>query len=259
MDMRLLGFESGAASTILVVGIVIVLLLTLVIAVARRRNNYAEGAVAVIAAAYGGVALASFMAVRYFANALTDMSRFGGGIASLSLGMGEAAQLPLSATWIAAAATVVAMLFVFPAMRQGTGAASDAGPGRLLATTGVALVAGVIPVLLFRGAIAFVLTMAAPGAQPRGVDIGGEVRARLTMASAGSAICFAVIVALMLLMFRQVRRATPSRAALRVVVVALVLSLGVSTALVVGLRSYSSRSLGVARGAPVSSLPGWPG
>jgi hypothetical protein len=262
VDMRTLGFESGAASTVLAVGAVIVLLLAFIVAAARRRNDYAAAAVALIAVAYGGVALASFVAVRYFANVLVEMAEHGGGIASISLGMGEAAQLPLSAAWIAAVATVVAMLFAFPAMWRTPGLSSDARPGRLFWTAGLALAGGVASVLLFRGAMAFVLKAITPGAQPPGMNATNMpelVNNRLTMTSAGIAVCFAIVIVTMLLMFRPVRPATPSRASLRLVAVALVVSLGVSTTLVVGLRSYSSRSLSFAlNGGPVSQLPDLP-
>ena len=262
MDMRLLGFESGAASTILAVGLVIVVLLAFIVASFRRRKDYAAAAVTLIAAAYAGVALASFVAMRYFTNVLVEMESRGGGIFAISRGMGEAAQLPLSAAWIAAAASVVAMVFAFLAMRQDTAAPSDAHPGRLLATTGLALAGGVASVLLFRSAIAFVVAAAIPGAQPAGVNasnIEELVSNRLTIASAGIAVCFAVVIVALLLMFRSARPVTPSRPALRMVAIALVLSLGVSTALVVGLRSYSSRSLNVAfTNDPVSNLPDLP-
>ena len=262
MDMRTLGFESGAASTVLAVGVAIVLLLVFIVAAARRRNDYAAAAVALIAAAYGGVALASFVAVRYFAKALAEMASLGGGIAAISLGMGEAAQLPLSAAWIAVVATVVAIPFTLRAMRQDAGASNDARPERLFWTAGLALAGGVASVLLFRGAIAFVLAAVTPGAQPQGMNATNMMEMlndRLTMTSAGIAVCFALVIVTMLLMFRPARRATPSRASLRLVVVALVVSLGVSTALVVGLRSYSARSFQVAlRGGPVSVLPDLP-
>lgn len=262
MDMRLLGFESGAASTILAVGTVIVLLLAFIVASFRRRKDYVAAAVALIAAAYGGVALASFVAMRYFTNVLVEMARLGGGISAISRGMGEAAQLPLSAAWVAAAASVVAMVFAFLAMRQNPDAPNDAHPGRLLATSGLALAGGVASVLLFRGAIAFVLAAVTPGAQPPGVNASNVAEAvsnRMTITSAGIAICFAIAMAQMLLMFRSARPVTPSRAARPVVAVALVLSLGVSAALVVGLRSYSSRSLDVAfHGGSISRLPDLP-
>lgn len=262
MDMRLLGFESGAAPTILVVGLVIVVLLAFIVATFRRRKDYAAAAVTLIAAAYAGVALASFVAMRYFTNVLVEMASLGGGIFAISRGMGEAAQLPLSAAWIAAAASVVAMVFAFLAMRQDKGVPSDAHPGRLLTTTGLALAGGVASVLLFRSAIAFVVAAAIPGAQPAGLNASNITEAvsnRMTLSSAGIAVCFAVVMVSMLRMFRSARRVTPWRPALRMVAVALVLSLGVSTALVVGLRSYSSRSLDVAfNGDPLSNLPDLP-
>src|SRR6185503_18331306 len=94
--MYLLGPESEAVPWIALVGVCTVLLLTLVVMAARRRGDYASAAIPLIAAAYGGVALASAVAVWMFSRSLDEMSRLGGGIASLSFGMWQAARVPLA-------------------------------------------------------------------------------------------------------------------------------------------------------------------
>ena len=258
MSLRLLGFESGAASTILVVGMAIVLLLIVVMAVARRRTNASAAVVSLVAAASSGIALASFVAVRYFGQVLADMSQHGGGIGALTLGIGEAAQLPLSAAWIAATATAVASLFALKLARSDAGSASDGQPVRLLWMSALALAGGIASVLLFRGAMAFVMMAVTPGMQSevvRGRNVGEAISERLMLATVTIAFCFAVAIAQVILTLRLPRHAVPSRAAGRIAVAALVVSLFVSAALVASLRSYSGRYVSFALHGSVSGAP----
>lgn len=256
MSLRLLGFESGAASTILVLGMAIVLLLAVVVMVARRRTNAAAMAVSLAAAACSGIALASFVAVRYFAHVWLDVSKTGGGIGAIGLGIGEAAQLPLSAAWIAVAAISVAILFALTMARKEDAAGGGAQTG-LLWTSALAVAGGIASVLLFRRAIDFVLAAITPGMQPDAVAAVGvreAVSGRLSLTAIAIALCFAVAIAPVIATLRLPRRDTPSHAARSVAVAALVVSLCVSSALVATLRSYSSRYLGVASHGQLSNL-----
>ncbi|HYI12989.1 MAG TPA: hypothetical protein VEK57_28340 [Thermoanaerobaculia bacterium] len=216
--------------------------------VARRRQSTASASIFVLVAAYGGIALASFFAVRSFGRTLAEVTQLGGGIYTVSRGIWEAALLPLEAAWATAILTLLALLFLLPEAKKAF--ARDAQPGssyRLLWLPGLALAGGVTAVVLFRKAMAFVINAITPGQQ---VGVGPEgvvsaVTARLFTASAGSAVCFAVAVVLLAVAFRS-RRAQPSRASFGIAVFALVVSLGVSAALITELRAYSSHYRNIA-------------
>jgi hypothetical protein len=211
-----------------------------------------------IAMAYSGVALASYIAVRSFAGALEEMGAVGGGIAAITLGAGEATRFPLVASWIAAVATVVAIILVVLAIRRSGANADAAASPRLLWSAGLSLVVGIASVLLFRGVIEYVLAVAIPGSQPQGVNAanaGEAVSSRITLVSIAIAICFAIAVAQLIYELRLSRGAMLSRATLRFNAAALAVSLGVLTMLVIHLQAYSSRHLNVAlRGAPVNTV-----
>jgi hypothetical protein len=235
----LLGPEDAAVPWIALVGVLTTLLLAFVVMVARRRRNYASAAIPLIAAAYGGVALASGVAVWMFSRTLEEMARLGGGISSIAFGFWQAARVPLSASWIALAATLLAVLFVALSARNEPHPAPAPFAPWLAALTAAA---GVGAVLLFRGAMAFVLELSIPGASPAllgGRSASEAVAMRLLSAGAGSAVCFAAAIALMIATLR--RGGAPGR----VVVAMLVVSLIVPTALVVNLGTYSDRWRGV--------------
>jgi hypothetical protein len=198
------------------------------------KKNYASFSIAVIAAAYAGIALAAILAVRSLNQTLVEMARIGGGIRGLSEGILEAARWPAAAAWIAAIASLVILLLAVPAAKRQR--AEGGGSGRALPwLAAVALAAGAAAVLLFRTAMEFVTAAVFPGAQLGGQSLHAAIASRLLSTEWIAAACcvMAVVVGIVAL------RAAPSRGAFRAAVFSLVLSLGVSSALIVTLRDLS--------------------
>jgi hypothetical protein len=233
--MRLLGPESAAVPWIALVSAVSVVIFGSIVVAARRQRSYATLPIALLAAAYAGVALASSVAGWMFSRTLHEMARTGGGIGAVSFGIWQATRVPLSAGWIAVAATAVALLLAVLTARDKM---PPARPALVAWVAALAVAAGTIAVLLFRGSIAFVLAAITPGAQPAwlaGTSIADAIETRMLVGVAGSALCFLVVMALMI---ATIRHRSASR---RVMLIVLVLSLGVSAGLVANLRSYSDR------------------
>jgi hypothetical protein len=199
------------------------------------KKNYAAFSIALVAAVYAGIALASILGVRSFNLTLEEMSRIGGGIRGISEGILEAARLPTAAAWIAAVASFVFLVLAVPAAKRQ--AAEGASARALPWLAALALAAGAAAALLFRAAMEFVATAALPGAQLGGQSPDAAIAARLLSTGVIAAVCFAVAVAVGIVALRS----APSRGAFRAAVFALVVSLGVSSALVVTLRSLSDR------------------
>jgi ABC-type xylose transport system permease subunit len=132
-----------------------------------------------------------------------------------------------------------------------------AAASRLLWPAGLSVIVGLASVLLFRYVVEYVLAVAIPGVQPRGVDATNMAEAvgiRIAVASVAIAIGVALVLLQWVRHLRRSRGAAPSRAALRVTAGALVVSLAITTVLAITLQSYSRRHLDVAlRGAPVST------
>jgi hypothetical protein len=224
------------------------LLFGYLVIVARRRQNFAATSISMIAAAYGGIALASFFAVRSFGLAFQEAWHIGRGVDVLSRGIWQATLLPLAAAWATAILTSVALLLLLlPAKRDGAEQAQPKRSARLLlGVTGLAVAGGATAVVLFRQATVYAVRAVLPGLQPV-IEEGtyaDAVAARVFTASAGSVVCFVLAVALMSMTFRA-RRDQPSRAMLRVAAFALIVSLGVSAALIRDLSAYSGHYRGV--------------
>ena len=181
-----------------------------------------KSVITLVAAAHAAVALASFVAVRGVSRTLEDIARQGGGIATFSEGMVDATRWPLIAAWIAAGVSVAALLV---ARRNAT---QDRRPVRSAALVAIAIGAGVGGVLVFRGIVTFLThAITPPGASP------AVVLGRVTSASWITALCFAAAIAVALVSLR-------TRATMGVAVLAVVISLGVSAAMIVTLRDLSA-------------------
>jgi hypothetical protein len=81
--LYLLGIEGPAVPWIALVGAVTVVLFASVLLAARRRGSYATVPVALLAAAWAGVALASSIALWMFRGTVKELERLGGGRARL--------------------------------------------------------------------------------------------------------------------------------------------------------------------------------
>lgn len=246
MNLRyLLGPENATVPAIAVVGTVTIVLFVLILAVARRRRSYASVSLSLLAVAYAGVALASCFALWSIRSTFEELAKEGGGIGTISFGFWQAARLPLAAAWIAGAATLLALIIALRADAPSTNAKSAWWTG------GVAIAAGVAAVLAFRGVVEFSLDAMLPGRQPwwlTGGSAGYAIHSRLVGAVAVSALCFLGALALAVMTLR--RGETPQRG----VVAVLVASVVVTSALVAGLQSYSSRFRATYRdGQPIVS------
>ena len=202
------------------------------------QRNYASASIAVIAAAHGGIALATFFAVRAFGHTLSDLAIDGSGIGAVSRGVWHASRLPLSAAWIAAIASLAALLFVAPAALRELRGASDAGRSASLLWIAVpALLGGAVSIFMFQQAIEFMLDVITPGGT-RVPSIPTAIAGKLLLAALMSALW--VVVALCIAAV-ALRRRAPSRIAFRTAAVALVASVAVSAMMIVELRDYSGR------------------
>ena len=223
------------------------LMLAFITGTARHRRSDWWVSLAFIAASCASLALGSYFSVRSFKSALDGMAITGGGIASVRFAIWQGTQPALAAAWLALALTLLACLFVLP--RGWKELTNLAGARRLPATivallTGFALVGGVIPVLLFQRAIAFVLWAITPAAHAGGRSADWLPRAiasRLLVTATVRACCALILIALVALTVVFARRFNPSRPLFVMTVFALVMNLGVSAVLVANLRSFSNR------------------
>lgn len=241
MDMTTFGFEADTFA-ILIVGVTTVVMLAVLTAVARRRQSYWWLSIAFVIVSCASLALGSFFSVRIFMGVFEDMSRVGGGISAVWLGIWQATQPTLAAAWLAILIALLASVFVLPRARKEL--TSMAGARRphaaIFASLAVlALVVGVTPALLFRRAVTFVLWAITPSAHVSSVS--QTIATRLLVTATVSACCFLILIALVVMTVLLARRSSPSRLLFVITVFALVASLGLSAALVVNLRSFSNR------------------
>jgi hypothetical protein len=189
-----------------------------------------KGTLSLIAGAHAAVALATLMAVRGLSRSLDTIDRYGG-IGSIDFwgAAAEAARWPIIATWIAVGASLVALTML-------RGDAPQERPMRTATLAAIAIGAGLAAVLVFRASATFI----AYGMLPPGQAVG-RVITRLTSASAVTAICFAAAAVIAVTMLR-------TRVAKSVAVLAVVLSLGMSAAMLVTLRDMTARFEHVAQG-----------
>lgn len=246
--MWLLGPGSTTIPSIILVGAVTIVLLASILFVAGRRGSYATATLPLLAVGWSAVALASLFALRTLGRTMTELYAAGGGIRDLSLGIWQASRLPLASAWIAAAVTLLALGV---ALLSARGESESSGPSRTWWSGGVAVAAGVVAVLAFRGTVAFILDAVVPGRQPawlEGRSIGEAISISIVAAGLASALAFVIALALAVVTFRH--GVAPRRA----VVALLVVSLVASAVLVESLRSYSSRFRGTAiEGRPIAS------
>jgi hypothetical protein len=179
-----------------------------------------KNALTLIAAAHAGIALASFVAVRGIGRLLDDIARQPAAAGDFSAGIVAVAQWPMIAAWIAIAASLVALLLT---RRAGAEVRSSRAAGGWLTVLGIVL--GAASVLAFRGVADYLSYALKPGR----LLYLTEVAERLTPASAITALCAVAAMVSAFLAFR-------SRAAMRVTVFAVVVSLGVSAAIIVTMR-----------------------
>ncbi len=239
----LLGPEHETVPWIALVGAITVVLFAVILVLARRQRSYASASLSLLAVAYAGVALASCFALWTINRTLQEMAVTGGGIGAIAFGIWQAARLPLASAWIAMAATLLALAI---ALLSSRGDALSPRAKNLWWMAGIAVAAGVSAVLAFRGTVAFIMSAILPGRQPwwlTGDSVGNAIYTRLLGAGVVSALCVLVALVLAVVSFR--RGAAPRRA----VVAVLVVSLGVSVAMVASLGSISSRFRGVALGS----------
>lgn len=183
-----------------------------------------KSAITWISAAHAGVALASFLAVRAMVGVFDLVSPFDGtGLGpELMTEVARAARWPMVAAWVAAAASIVALLLA-------RGAAPEERSRRSAALAAIAIAAGVAAVLAFRTTATFITY----GILPPGEAVG-HVFGRLMSASTITALCCAAALVVAVMALR-------TRATMRLAVVTVVVDLGVSAAVVVMMRDLSAR------------------
>lgn len=256
MDLMGFGFEPGTSARILIVGATTMVMIMFITAVARRRRSYWWVSIAFIVASCASLALGAFFAVRIFSAVVADMAKRGGGIAAVRFGMWQATQPALAAAWMALVIGLLACVFVLPRARKEL--ASEAGARRPRAAlfaslTAFALAVGIAPAFLFRRAMAFVLWAIVPGhASGPGPSVSGAIATRLLVTATVSASCFVILVLLVFLTVSLARQSSPSRLLFAITVFALVVSLGLSAALVANLHSFSDLHH---RGALMGGIP----
>jgi len=217
-----------------------VVMLGFIVAVARRRQSYWWGPIAFIVTSCAGLALGSYFAVRIFMNVLDEMSRTGGGISAVQLGISQATQPMLAASWLALGITMLAGMFVLPFARKELTATAGARRPRaaiVALLTAFALAAGVTPVVLFQRATRFVLWAITPDAH---VSTSEVVASRLLMTATVTACCFLILIALLVMTVRLARSST-SRPLFAITVFALAANFCISAVLITNLRSSSDR------------------
>ena len=202
-----------------------------------------------LVAAFGGVALATIFSLGTMLRTLEDMTLSGGGMGAFAYGVWQAARLPLAASWIAAAAMLVALIL---AMRSARDVQPEAPAKRTWSIGVLAIVAGVVPVLAFARAMAFIVDVVRPGHQPAWITSRADV-VRAVYASimgVGTASAISLFIALMLV--AQIRRR--GTAPRRVVLAVLVAGLVASAALIAGQQIYTTRWQGITTGRqPIES------
>ena len=254
MDMSVFGLEPGTSARILIVGAATMLILALITAVARRWHSYWWVSISFIIAGCAGLALGSYFAVRIFTETIQSMSKTGGGIASVYLGIWQATQPILAAAWLAVVIALAATVFVLPRARKELTSMAGARrpPAAIFASAAaLALVIAMASTLLFRRAIAFVLWAITPPAHA--ASVYQAIPSRLLIAATLSAGCFLLLIALLVVTVLLGRRSGPSPRLFAITVFALVASLGFSAALVVNLNSFSNRCHTIALTGPKSS------
>jgi len=224
---------------ILIVGATTIIMLLVIMAAARRRQSFWWVSFALIAASGASLALGAYFAVRSFMSTIEEMAKTGGGIASVRFGIWQATQPALAAAWIALVIALLASVVVLPRARKELAFPAGAPRPRFAlfaSLAGLALAAGVTSMFLFRRAIAFVLWAIVPRAR---VDsISEAIATRLSVTATASAACFVVLVLLTMFIVLLARKSSPSRL-FTITLFALVVSLGLSAALVTDLRSFS--------------------
>jgi hypothetical protein len=189
-----------------------------------------KGTLSLIAGAHAAVALATLMAVRGLSRSLDTAARYGIGAGADFWGAAaEAARWPIIATWVAVGASLVALTML-------RGDAPQQRPMRTATLAAIAIGAGLAAVLVFRASATFI----AYGMLPPGEAVGRTIT-RLTSASAVTAFCFAAAAVIAVTTLR-------TRVAKSVAVLAVVLSLGMSAAMLVTLRDMTVRFEHVAQG-----------
>ena len=254
MDMSVFGLEPGTSARILIVGAATTSILALITAVARRRHSYWWVSISFIIAGCAGLALGSYFAARIFTETVQSMSKTGGGIASVYLGIWQATQPILAAAWLAVVIALAATVFVLPRARKELTSMAGARrpPAAIFASApALALVIAMASTLLFRRAIAFVLWVITPPADV--ASISQAISSRLLIAATLSAGCFLLLIALLVVTVLLGRRSGPSPRLFAITVFALVASLGFSAALVANLNSFSNRCHTIALTGPMSS------
>jgi len=254
MDMSVFGLEPGTSARILIVGAATMSILALITAVARRWHSYWWVSISFIIAGCAGLALGSYFAARIFMEAIQSMSKTGGGIASVYLGIWQATQPILAAAWLAVVIALAATVFVLPRARKELTSMAGARrpPAAIFASAAaLALVIAMASTLLFRRAIAFVLWAITPPAHA--ASVYQAIPSRLLIAATLSAGCFLLLIALLVVTVLLGRRSGPSPRLFAITVFALVASLGFSAALVANLNSFSNRCHTIALTGPMSS------
>lgn len=224
---------------LLIVGVATIVALAAIVTIARRRQSYWWTSVALIAIGYAAMALSSFLAVRMLIATFDDMAVSGGGIRAVSTGIWQATQLPLAAAWAAIVISALAAGVALPRLAAHAPAAERRRQVLFGALAVLAVAGGLVPVVLFRRTIAVIMREITPGtSSASGVQI---IASQLTTTAILSALCFGVVAVLLIATLRVARRSDLSPHASLATAMALVLSLGVSAALVVNLSSSSTR------------------
>jgi ABC-type Fe3+ transport system permease subunit len=212
-----------------------------------RRDGTAP--LSLLAVGYGSVALATIFSMGSMLRMLDEMKHTGGGIAIFASGVWHAARMPLAAAWLAAAATVVALVL---AVRSARDAQPEQPPKRVWGTGAMVILAGVVPVLAFQRAVAFSLDVTIPGRQPSWITSQADAIRAVYSSVIGAGIAAAICFFLTLVLIARIRRGgvAPRRVVLAVGTVSLV----ASVALIGGLQLYANHWKGIAfDGQPIES------
>jgi hypothetical protein len=243
MNMIIFDLEATTLARILIVGAVAVILPAFITTLARRWHSYWWVSIAFIIGSWAGLALGSYFAVRLFEGTLASMSKIGGGIEAVFLGVWQATQPALAAAWLAVVMAFVASVFVLPHARRevrSIGVARRTRTATFVSAAAFAIALGIAPALLFRRAIAFVEWAITPGHVVVG-SVSRAIETRLLATAMVSASCFLLLIALLVVTVLLARKSTPSPRFFVITVFALVASLGFSVAQVANLSSFANR------------------
>ena len=251
LRMFLPALQPATSAAIVALTLATTVAVILVIGVARRRKSCGSLPTVILAVGLCSTALASWAGVRMFAAVFEEVTASGGGIGAISSGIWESAQLPLTAAWIAVIASFVAVTFLrwfaVDPISEGGGRSRPAAVGLLL---GVALIIGLAPLIAFRPAAAFVLRAITPGtAIPPARVMNYLLAYEMT-----TAVCFLVMIGIVVALGRISRGTTTSQPVALMVVLALMLTVTVSAFTAAGLRATSERFHDVARYGSVGLL-----